>query len=137
MDFFDKIGKKVSETYNVASEKTTKLAREAKLKISISEEKEKIETAYRNIGQKLYEKYLNNRGDEIALAFVEEFKNVDKAKESIKNFEKEILDLKDKKKCSNCANEYEEKYDFCPNCGTKNEKEVFEAEVVDKKEENE
>ena len=27
MDFFDKLGKKVSDTYNSASEKTSKLAR--------------------------------------------------------------------------------------------------------------
>ena len=140
MDFFDKLGKKVSETYNVASEKTSKLAKEAKLKITISEEKEKIESEYKKIGEKLYEKYLNNRDDEVALAFIEEFKNIDVAKENIKKSEDEILDLKDRKKCAKCGNSFDDKFEFCPSCGTKAEKEekeepqVFEAEIVNEEE---
>lgn len=133
MDFFDKLGKKVSETYNVASEKTTKLAREAKLKVAISEIKENIEKEYEKIGKAIYDKYLNKRDDDVALQFIEEFKAIDKASERIKNAEDEILDLKEKKKCSKCGAEYEAKFEFCPNCGNKSEKEepkVYEAEVI-------
>ena len=42
MEFFDKLTKKASETYKGAAEKTGKLAKEAKLKIKISENKSKI-----------------------------------------------------------------------------------------------
>lgn len=133
MDFFDKLGKKMSETYNVASEKTSKLAKEAKLKINISEEKERIQEEYKKIGEKLYQKYLNNRDAEVVLDFIEEFKNIDTAKGNIKNSEDEILDLKDRKKCTKCGTAFDEKFEFCPSCGTKAEKEesqVFEAEIV-------
>lgn len=139
MDFFDKLGKKVSETYNVASEKTSKLAKEAKLKVSISEAQEKIEREYIKIGKNIYEKYLNHRDDDVALTFIEEFKTIDKLKESVRNSEKEILDLKDKKKCNKCGSEFEAKFEFCPNCGAKNEQEepqVFEAEIVNKEDSN-
>lgn len=136
MDFFDKLGKKVSETYNVASEKTSKLAKEAKLKIAISETEEKVEEEYKKIGKAVYEKYVNNRDEEVALGFIEEFKNIDQYEESIKKAKKEILDLKDKKKCEKCGTEYETKFDFCPSCGAKNVKEILEAEIVNDEETN-
>ena len=37
MEFFDKLTKKASETYKGAAEKTSKLAKEAKLKLKINE----------------------------------------------------------------------------------------------------
>ena len=49
MDFFEDLGKKLSKTYNVASEKTEKVARQAKLKINISDMKDKIVAYYANL----------------------------------------------------------------------------------------
>ena len=37
MDFFDKLGKKISDGYNAAAEKTKEVASETKLKFSISD----------------------------------------------------------------------------------------------------
>lgn len=133
MDFFDKLGKKVSEGYNAAAERTSKLTREAKLKLSIAESKSKIDEEYKKIGEKVYEKFLDSRDHNIAMTLIEEFKTIDALKESIKNNETEILNLKDKKKCEKCGKEYDESFEFCPNCGSENKKEepqVFEAEVV-------
>ena len=42
MDFFDKLGKKASEAYKVTADKTGKLAKEAKLRMKISELKSQI-----------------------------------------------------------------------------------------------
>ena len=134
MDFFDKIGEKVSKTYNVASEKTANFAKETKLKIEISENKDKINEEYKNIGKKLYEKYIDKRDEDVAMNFIEEFKKIDALNEAIKSYENEILDLKDKTKCEKCGEEFEENYEFCPKCGAKNAKgspEVIEAEIVD------
>ena len=139
MDFFDKIGKKVSEGYNAAAEKTSKLTKEAKLKLAIAENKNKLDDEYKKIGEKVYEKFLNSRDHNIAMTLIEEFKIIDELKEAIKNNEAEILELKDKKKCTKCGKEYDENFDFCPNCGAKTEKEepqVFEAEVVNENETN-
>ena len=61
MDFFDKLGKKVSDTYNSASEKTSKLARETKLKLSIAEEKDNEKQFYEKLGQEFYKKYFKCR----------------------------------------------------------------------------
>ena len=59
MDFFDKLGQKFSETYNTASEKTSKLARETKLKMLISETKDTQKQLFEKLGQEFYKKYLN------------------------------------------------------------------------------
>ena len=56
MDFFNKLGKKTSEAYQTAKEKTTKLSGEIKLKSKISDYKDKIDAEYREIGKMVYEK---------------------------------------------------------------------------------
>ena len=57
MDFFDKLGKKASETYKVTAEKTTKIAKETKLKLEISNYKSNMEDLYKIVGKKIYQKY--------------------------------------------------------------------------------
>ena len=135
MDFFEDLGKKLSKTYNAASEKTEKVARQAKLKMNISDMKEKIQEEYAKIGEKIFEKYLDHRDDDVALGFIEEFKAIDKYMEKIKSAEKEILDLKDLKKCANCGGQFEDKFEFCPNCGAIYEETVYETEIVKEEEE--
>ena len=119
MDFFDKIGKKVTETYNVASEKTGKLAKEAKLKIEISDNERLIKDTYVKIGERIYTEYLNKRDNDVALQFISEFKEVDGLKEDIKLANQTILELNDKIKCKKCNTEFESKFDYCPSCGEK------------------
>ena len=41
MDFFEKLGKKATETFNSAAEKTNKIASETKIKISVETTKKK------------------------------------------------------------------------------------------------
>jgi len=50
VDFFNKLGKKASKTYKITAEKTGKLAKEAKLRLKINENKSDImnEMIYRN-----------------------------------------------------------------------------------------
>lgn len=134
MDFFDKLGKKMTEGYNAAAEKTKEVAKETKLKFAISDCKEKINEEYRKIGESVYELLLNNRDNEIALKLINEFKTVDSLKENIKNYEDEMLEVNGKKKCINCGEEIDINSEFCPKCGSANKKEepqVFEGEIVD------
>ena len=42
MEFFDKVAKKASETYKEAAQRTSKLAKETKLKMLINDDKSKI-----------------------------------------------------------------------------------------------
>ena len=56
MEFFEKIGKKASETYKSAAEKTSKVASETKLKMKIGDCNSQIKDLYKEIGKKVYEK---------------------------------------------------------------------------------
>ncbi len=47
MEFLDKLGKKASEAYKVTADKTGKLAKEAKLRMKISELKSQINDIYK------------------------------------------------------------------------------------------
>ena len=58
MGFFDTLGKKATEAYNVTTKKTGELAKEAKLRMKINENKSNINDLYKEIGKKVYEKHL-------------------------------------------------------------------------------
>lgn len=120
MDFFDKLGKKASETYKYTTEKTSKLAKEAKLKMAINENKSKIEELYEEIGKKVYMFHVNNKDNidmDLESALEEYCIQIDEICDAIEDERKELLTLKDKKQCPNCFDEIELDCNYCPNCG--------------------
>lgn len=58
MGFFNDLGKKTTET-------TSKIAREAKLKMKITENKGKIKDLYGEIGRKIYENHVREEDIDI------------------------------------------------------------------------
>lgn len=119
MEFFDKLGKKASETYKYTTEKTSKIAKEAKLRMQMNEKKSKIEELYEEIGKKVYEHHISDIKIDIDLeAILEEYcTKIDEICDSIEDERKELLALKDKKQCPECFYEMEQDYNYCPNCG--------------------
>lgn len=132
MDLFDKIGKKATETYKYTQEKTSKLAKEAKLKMTMNENKSKIEELYEEIGKKVYMHHVNSDDVDIDLeAILEEYCiQIDEVCDAIEDERMELLALKDKKQCPNCFDEIEIGYNYCPNCGC--EQEHFDETEVKK-----
>lgn len=131
MEFFDKLGKKASETYKYTTEKTSKLAKEAKLKMAINENKSKIEEIYEEIGKKVYMLHVKNK-DNVDMnleSVLEEYCiQIDEICDAIEDERKEFLTLKDRKQCPNCFDEIELAYNYCPNCGY--EQEHFDEEIA-------
>lgn len=131
MEIFEKIGDAASKTYKYTAEKTTKIAKETKMKIKINEYKREIENIYREIGETVYEKSVVE--EEIDK---EELKNkceeIKCLSEKIVECKNEILSIKEKKQCKNCYEEIEISANYCPNCGFEQER---EEEII--KEENE
>ena len=140
MEFLDKLTKKASETYKGAAEKTGKIAKEAKLKMKINENKSKINNLYEEIGKKVYQKHIaeeiNNIKDEIQ----EECEKIDILSAEIDSYHDEILNLSDIKTCVNCKETINKEYKFCPKCGTEqpeeNNEEAKEVEVLEQEETN-
>ena len=132
MDFWDKLTKKASETYKGASEKTSKIARETKLKMKMNENKSKINDLYEEIGKKVYQKHVANEEVNVKEDIKEECEKIDVLSHEIEECQKEIWDLSDNKQCPNCKSKISKDDTFCPNCGTKQEEEkVHEVEVVE------
>lgn len=116
MDFFNKLGKKASETYQVTKEKTVKFSEEMKLKSKINEAKNKITDLYEEIGQCVYNQFKTNLEEgkqEIENKCVEIAKQFDE----ISKLEAQILALKEEKKCVQCGEEINKNDVFCSRCG--------------------
>lgn len=131
MDFFNKLGKTVSKTYDATAEKTTKLAKEAKLRMKMNENKSDIKELYREIGKKVYEKHVREENIDIKTELEEECTKIDVLSAEIETCLKSILELKEKKQCAKCHTEIDLDNAFCPKCGEKQpEVEVKDAEVI-------
>lgn len=132
MGFFDNLGKKASKAYDATAEKTSKIAKEAKLRMKINENKSEIKDIYKEIGKKVYEKHVREENIDIKTELEEECTKTDVLSAEIETCLKSILELKEKKQCENCHAEIELDNTYCPKCGAKQpEIEVKEAEVVD------
>ena len=132
MDFFSKLGKKASKTYQVTKEKAVNLSEELKLKGKINDLKDKIEEAYKEIGKIVYNEVKDGKDvskDEITA----KCETISKYKEDIEKLQSDILALKNVVKCTNCGVELDLGDPFCYKCGTKQP----EVEKVEIKEETE
>lgn len=130
MNFLDKLGQISSQTYKYTQEKTTKIAKIAKLKALMNEDKQKVENLYNEIGKKLYENHVRAEKIDIVSKIEDICKEIDAYADEIELTRKEILKLKDLKQCKKCSYEMELEYKFCPNCGEE------QKEVLENKEEN-
>ncbi len=125
MGFFKNLGKKTTET-------TNKIAREAKLRMQINENKTKIKELYEQLGKKVYEKHVREEEINIKDFISKECTNIDNLTKEIEKARKEILVLNHKKLCKKCFAEIESDAIFCSKCG---EKQIEEKTVFEKAEE--
>lgn len=120
MNIFEKIGETASKTYKATANKTSKIAKEAKLKILINDDEDKINELYKDIGQKMYESYSSkNEVDETSLKDI--FTKIDALNQEIKDTKTELLKLKDSKVCKNCGEKIDLMAKYCNNCGYEQE----------------
>ena len=136
MEFFEKLGKKATETFNSAAEKTNKIASETKIKIRINDCKSKIKDLYQDIGKVVYQKFVLDGKLEVKEDIEEQLSKISELTNQIEEYEKQILDLSDMKQCVNCKNKIDKNAKFCPECGAEQPEEVVhEVEVVENEEE--
>ena len=136
MDFFDKLGKKASVAYKVTADKTGKLAKEAKLKMKISDLRGDIDDIYKDIGKKVYENHVREEKENLTNELDELCTKIDVLSEEIETNLQECLKLKDRRKCSSCFKEIDKDAKYCPECGTEQEK-IEEPEETSEDEESE
>ena len=129
MDFFNKLGKKASETYQATKEKASNLSDELKLRAKISDQKDIIEKLYKEIGKTVYEDVKDGK-DVSRDAVVSKCDDISKAKDEIAKLETEILAVKKIKKCAECGTELDINAEYCSKCG-KEQPKVEKVEIVE------
>ena len=139
MGFFETIGKKASAAYDATAEKTSKIAKEAKLRMKMNENKSDINDLYKEIGKKVYEKHVREENIDIKTELEEECIKIDVLSAEIETCLKTILELKDKKQCLNCYAEIDLESAYCSKCGRKQDdvqREESDTEYLGDKEKN-
>ena len=145
MGFFNSLGKKASEAYKVTADKTSKIAKETKLRMQVADYKSQINDLYKEIGEVVYKKHSEDSKNSITKELEEKCTKIDELSAQIDANLKECLKLKDKRTCPKCSSEVDKNVQFCTNCGEKlepiveeksEEEPAKEAEVVENNEED-
>lgn len=126
MKVFNKISRKTTEA-------TNKIAREAKLKMKISDNKCKIKDLYEEIGKISYESHIREKGTNLYKKIKDNCLKIDKLSKEIEEYRKEILTLNHKKMCIKCYSEIGDEDLFCPKCGKKQTEEKTTFEKAEQK----
>ena len=136
MDIFEKIGDAANKTYKYTAEKTSKIAKETKLKMKINEDKGDIKDLYIEIGENVYEKFVKD--EELDLSDLQsKCEMIQDFSDKIVECKDEILKIKEKRQCKNCYEEIDLSANYCPNCGAEQEKIEVEEENKGDTENNE
>ena len=134
MEILEKIGDAASKTYKYTAEKTSKIAKETKIKMQINEYKREIKDIYLEIGETVYEKF--NVDEKLDLNEInKKCEAIQSLSNKIIECKDEILKLNERKQCKNCYEEIEIEANYCPNCGFSQEKDI-EIEEEKQNEEN-
>lgn len=126
MEFFNKIGDIASKTYKKTSKKTGEIAKEAKIKMKMNENKSNINNLYQEIGKIIYKKYLNKEEANIQEDLDSYCKKIEELSQEIEKYQQEVLSMKNKRICENCYTEIELTAKYCPNCGFEQPEEIKE-----------
>lgn len=115
MDFFNKIGNKVSNVASSATSKVRDMADTSSLHRQVSAAHAKINELYQNIGAIYYKKNKEAPSEEFSAAFTE----IASLEKKIEELNEQIMIAKKIKICPNCKAELPYGTAFCPNCGAK------------------
>ncbi len=113
MDFFDDLGKKLSQAGQSAVQKTKGMADIVKLSAAISEEEKKINNGYAEIGKL----YVSLHGAEAEPEFEELLKTIQDAEEKVKEYQSQLAVIRGVSRCEKCGAEVPANSVFCNICG--------------------
>lgn len=131
MGFFDEVGKKISTAGQDAIAKTKDFADITKLNSNISDEQNRINSTYTQLGKLYYEIHKDDCEEALSLLV----SSINDSMNKIKELQQQIIDIKGIVKCANCGAEVDKSAAFCASCGTAIPKEavVEETQVLEDK----
>ncbi|MEF9945439.1 MAG: zinc ribbon domain-containing protein [Lachnospiraceae bacterium] len=126
-DFFDDLGKRISETAEVVGKKTEEVVNLQKIKNQIRILERTNEKDIKDLGEMVYADFRNK--EEMAVEYVTVCEEIQKREDTIEAFRQEIAQIKGIGTCEKCNQPVEEEMTYCPNCGAKIER--VEPPIVD------
>ena len=118
------VSKTVTKTYKVATEKSGKLIEEAKLRMQIASENDKISEKLEKIGGLVYEDF--KAGNSAYADFEDICKEIEDSEIAVCNMKSKILEMRKMKLCHVCGTSLSMDDRYCSKCGA--EQEVPEKE---------
>lgn len=145
-EFFENLGKKISETADVVgktaedvfdnvSKKTGELVEEQKLKSKMRALAKENVKAYQLLGKMVYEEFQAGNCENIGYADI--CRDIEARTEQIAEYRKQVAAVKGYDVCGQCHSNIEPTATYCPNCGAKVDDTVTDAdysEVMDEPE---
>lgn len=126
-DFFEDLGKKITETAGAVTKKTEEMMGIQKIKSQIRLEEKNKESALQELGKQVYDRY--QKGETVDADFLGLCEAIAQYEESVQARLEELAELKGVTLCKNCNGELQPEMVYCPKCGTKVEEELhFEEE---------
>ena len=117
MTLVENLAKKFGEISQTTGKKANELVEVTKLSLNISSEEDKIQRAYKEIGEKIYKQYAD--GDTTDEALLEICQNIDASKHNIATYKDKIIEIKNIKLCVTCGSETQKSDQYCRKCGAK------------------
>ena len=130
LNFWGKnVSKTVSKTYKAATEKSGKLIEEAKLRMQIAAENDKISEKLEKIGGLVYEDF--KAGNSAYADFEDICKEIEESEISVCTMKTKILEMKKLKLCHVCETSLNKEDRYCSKCGAEQEivEETYEEET--------
>lgn len=120
LNFWGKnVSKTVTKTYKVATEKSSNLIEEAKLRMQIASENDKISEKLEKIGGLVYEDF--KAGNSAYADFEDLCKEIENSEIAVCNMKTKILEMKKMKLCHVCGTSLSVEDRYCSKCGAEQE----------------
>ena len=127
MDFLSELTDVISATGRDVTDKAKKIKEIAKINTQITAEESKRHDKYAQLGKEYFDLIKYNPPE----SFKEIVADIQNTLETETALKAHLCVLKGLVTCSSCGKEIPVDYQFCPNCGAKNEIPTVDAEVVE------
>ena len=128
-EFFEDLGKFITETAGNVGKKTEEVMEVQKLKSQIRSLERSNQGDLTDLGKIIYERFRKEEAVDGELEVICE--EIRKRRMIIVAFEKKLADMKGVKECENCQELIEKDMKFCPHCGAAVKKEDMPQECED------
>lgn len=134
-DFFEDLGKKITETADMLTKKTERVMEIQKLQNQIRNLERASERDLKDLGRMVYAAYKSD--GEVKEPYHELCENLKDREEKIETLKNQLEELRGSGKCPECGASVQDDMAFCPQCGAKlvkeekEEDDIFEDEGID------